>query len=141
MAMRDTNFRDDNIREEDRTIAMDDRLREEIREASHEMVKATILLNSGAMVAMLGFTQALVRTVGWACYKQYALFAMCSFLVGAAFGPIAFACRAEASRRALMRDIKRATFMLSAMFFCSGASLSALVGGAVIAGVGIYRTF
>jgi len=139
--MRDTNWRDDNLRAQDRAHAIEDRIREEIRDTSKEMVKALILLNSGAMVAMLGFTQALVKSTGWTCYKQYALFAMCLFLVGAACGPLSFFFRVEASRRAFNGDSKIGAFMLQAMFFCSGASLVALVGGAVIAGVGVYQAF
>lgn len=137
--MRDDRMREDNVLNMQRMHAVGDMLRAQIHEASQEMIKGTTLLNSGAMVAMLGFTQALVKTVGWPSYKPYALIAMCFFLAGAAFGLFAFLCRAEASRHALLGTAKRGGFHFRAMFFCGGASLTALVGGALIAGLEIYK--
>ncbi len=139
--MRDNRTRENRRRQEERATAVEDRLLDLFQDASHEMIRGTTLLNSGAMIAMLGFTQALVKTTGWSCYKSYALDAMIVFMAGAIAGPFSFYLRSVWATSLLHGRRTLARFAIGAIFFCSGAAITGLIGGALIAGIGIYRSF
>ena len=95
-----------------------------------EASKALILLNSGALVAMLGFFQALVKQPGSPQFKIYGVIAMIGFLLGACAAASSFFARDAASKREFLRKnstlwkwANRALYGISALGFVAGVSV------------------
>lgn len=139
--MRDNHFREDNLREADQAEARSKELRDGWHGAMHEALKGSMLLNSGALIAMLGFAQSLIKANDWPGYKPFAFWAMTAFLLGAAAVPIAFVTRSVAFISALREQAKLTNSLMSVATWASSASILFLLLGAACAGYGLFHVF
>jgi hypothetical protein len=133
--------RTDNYRHQDRINELTDKISDRLETVGLELVKGVTLLSSGALIAMLGFAQALVKTDGWGAYKIYALVALLHFLIGAIAGPVSLACRTQSLFYQLNIQPDRAKWWFKAMYVPIGVSMGALLLGAAWAGWGIAVAF
>ena len=114
------------------------RVLERITTLLTEAAKAGILLNSGALVAMLGFLQALAGKPQIVCFKLFALTAMVAFLIGSTSAALTFWFRQEqALAEFLGNDYQKwrwrfkCAMAIAAAFFVAGVSI--VVAGVYIA--------
>lgn len=112
------------------------RAKERIGELMTECVKAIAVLNGGGVIAVLGFTQALVGKTQFHDFKPYALSAACLFLFGAVAAAFSFVLRWQEEVQIYNRAPDVASWTWSALIAIAAAFL-AFIGGALAVCLGI----
>lgn len=99
----------------------------------NEVIKALIALNSGGVIAVLGFLQAVIgKQINLAAFKLYALNSISIYGIGIIVGAVAFLLRYQHMAHAANRST-HAKGWAYASFIAIGASLFAFLGaGAVL---------
>lgn len=138
MALRDHN-QDDWERHKE-ALAQDDR--QHIARGSWDLLtnagKAIVTLNSGGLVAMLGFAQALAGKPQAAGFKWFAIGAMCLFLTGACTAALSFFSRhqqlgVELSAKEKLAHRLRASQLMKGGVLAFGSGVVIVILGIAIA--------
>ena len=108
-----------------------------------EAVKVLVAINGGGIVAMLGFTQAIMSRHDLVhIFKWYDLNAQVIYAFGVCLGALTFAARSEAISSSLLpleeNNVRRKRFLYKTFFL---ASLTCFLVGSGIAWYGISVTF
>jgi hypothetical protein len=116
-------------------------LAERIDTFNLETIKGLILLNSGALVAMLAFTQAVALRPQWHAFKGYGLFALLWFGIGALAGPAALFIRTQSLWKLRYRNTRLSEKWWLATFIPIAVSLGALLVGGIAILAGLNNAF
>ena len=99
--------------------------------------KGLAVLNAGAVIAMFAFVQAMVGKPEFFCFKNYAVYSISFFLVGAFLSTIAFALEYKAIYKSFISTTD-SKWHLSTWIIMWISAASAL-GGGMAAVLGVVR--
>ena len=119
-----------------RNLEMERRLNDYVVQST----KLVITLNSGAAVAMLAFSQALIFKSRFSDYECFALWSLSIFLIGACAGAISLLVRGQLELHVLKDTSWKARWRSAYTYFFSCAFV-AFILGSIIAGCGLYAVF
>lgn len=105
-----------------------------------QSTKLVITLNSGAAIAMLAFSQALLVKSLFSIYETFALSSLSIFLAGACAGALSLIVRGQLELHVL-KDTSFKRLWRSAYAYLFGGAFITFIFGSIIAGYGLYATF
>lgn len=104
------------------------------------MIKAAMLLNSGAIIAMLGFIQAIVSKDAslFAAFKPYVMLSCACFILGAWLSATSFGSRLQYLRAENENSMTKHHLLATHK---PRFAIFLFLAGAILCFVGIFKTF